>query len=75
MTTITVQIRLTDDARWKVEIDGAEQFTTYPSRNAAIAAGVRMAMENDALLMIHGAGKKDSELDLRNCTMDTTKRH
>ncbi|SPR99512.1 DUF2188 domain-containing protein [Cupriavidus taiwanensis] len=69
MTTITVQVRLTDDARWTVKVDGVEQYTTYPTRNAAIAAGVRMAMENDALLMIHGVGSKDSELDCRSCTM------
>jgi hypothetical protein len=63
MTTITVQVRLTDDARWTVEVDGVEQYTTYPTRNSAIAASVHMAMENDAFLMIHGVGRENSELD------------
>ncbi|NSX15965.1 DUF2188 domain-containing protein [Cupriavidus taiwanensis] len=69
MATITVQVRLTDDERWKVEVDGVEQYTTYPSRNAAIAAGVHMAMQNDAVLMIQRVGRKDSEFDFRNSLM------
>lgn len=71
MTTITVQVLLTDDARWAVEIDGVAQYTTYASRNAAIAAGVHMAMENDAVLMIHGIGKPKSTLDFRECACAT----
>ena len=75
MATITVQVRPTEDARWAVEVDGAEQHTTYPSRNAAIAAGVRRAIEHDALLMIHRVGMKDSELDCRHCTIASAKKH
>ncbi|WP_427309022.1 DUF2188 domain-containing protein [Cupriavidus sp. H39] len=75
MTTITVQVRLTDDARWTVEIDGVEQYTTYPTRNAAIAAGVHMAMENDAVLMIHRVGRKNSEIDFRDYALPTSKRN
>ncbi|WP_427313112.1 DUF2188 domain-containing protein [Cupriavidus sp. H39] len=75
MATITVQVRPTEDARWAVEIDGVEQPTTYPSRNAAIAAGVHRAIEHDALLMIHGVGTKDSELDFRRCTMAPAKEY
>ncbi|CAM2989974.1 DUF2188 domain-containing protein [Cupriavidus taiwanensis] len=66
MTTITVQIRPTEDARWTVEVDGVPQFTTYPSRDLAIAAGVQMAMANDAVLLIHGTCRKKKEPDWRH---------
>lgn len=75
MTTITVQVRLTDDAHWTVEVEGVERYTTYPTRNSAIASGAHLAMENDAFLMIHGVGRENSELDFHDCALATSKRH
>ncbi|WP_439673174.1 DUF2188 domain-containing protein (plasmid) [Cupriavidus necator] len=54
MSIKAVQVVLTEESRWAVETDDPSTRVTYPSRGAAIAAGVHMAIAEDAILMIHG---------------------
>ncbi|WP_340524554.1 DUF2188 domain-containing protein [Cupriavidus necator] len=68
MSITTVQVVLTEESRWAIETDDPSGTrVTYPSRGAAIAAGVHMAMEQDAVLMIHGVEDEPSEIDFRDC--------
>uniref|UniRef100_UPI003F4972AF DUF2188 domain-containing protein n=1 Tax=Cupriavidus yeoncheonensis TaxID=1462994 RepID=UPI003F4972AF len=68
MSIKTVQVVLTGESRWAVETDDlAGTRVSCPSRGAAIAAGVHMAMAEHALLMIHGVNDELSALDFREC--------
>jgi hypothetical protein len=68
MSTSTVQVMLTEESRWAVETDDPRGTRlTFPSRSEAIAAGIHMAMEQDAVLMIHGAADEPCGLDFSNC--------
>ncbi|MNL63112.1 hypothetical protein D3C87_1872050 [compost metagenome] len=68
MSVNTVQVVLTEECRWAVETDDPSGTrVTYPSRGAAIAAGVQMAMAQDAVLTIHGVENEPSEIDFRDC--------
>lgn len=70
MSITTVQVVLTEDSRWAIETDDSSGTrVTYPSRGAAIAAGVHMAMAQDAVLMIHGVEDESSEIDFRDCDL------
>ncbi|QUN29564.1 DUF2188 domain-containing protein [Cupriavidus sp. KK10] len=66
MSTSTVHI-FPDEDRWAVETDDGRQRVTYPSRGAAIAAGVQIAMAEDAVLMIHGVNEEPSAIDFSEC--------
>ena len=62
-----VRVFLTKDGKWAVQLDAADSApTTYRSQGEAIAAGVRMAMANDAVLAIHGLNEPPTELDFRD---------
>ncbi len=66
MSITTVRVLLTQDAHWAVDSDDPNgRRINYPSRGAAIAAGVHMAMTEDAVLLIHGIDDM-SELDFRD---------
>ncbi|AVA33664.1 redox-sensitive bicupin YhaK (pirin superfamily) [Cupriavidus metallidurans] len=67
MPVTTVRVMLTDEAHWAVETDDGRERFTYPSKGAAIAAGVHIAMAEDALLMIDGVNEEPSALDFRDC--------
>ncbi|RDK11415.1 DUF2188 domain-containing protein [Cupriavidus lacunae] len=68
MSISTVQVLLTEESQWAVETDDPRiTRLTYQSRREAIAAGVHMAMEQDAVLMIHGAADDPCGLDFRGC--------
>ncbi|CAG9179610.1 hypothetical protein LMG23992_04018 [Cupriavidus laharis] len=55
MLVTEVRVILTEESRWAVETDDLSRTRViYPSRGAAIAAGVHMAIAEDAVLMIHG---------------------
>lgn len=69
MSINTVQVLLTEESQWAVEVSGWNNARiTYPSRRAAIDAGIRAAMEHDAVLMIHGAADEPLGLDFRDCS-------
>jgi hypothetical protein len=63
-----VRVFLNEDGKWAVQSDAADSaLITYPSQGEAIAAGVRMAMETDAVLSIHGLDEPPTQLDFRDC--------
>lgn len=67
MAISIVQVMQADDDRWAVECNGEDGGRIgariyYPSRDGAIAAGVRRAMEAKVVLLIHGANDKPDEL-------------
>ncbi|WP_432258627.1 DUF2188 domain-containing protein [Cupriavidus sp. TMH.W2] len=67
MSISTVQVVPTEESRWVVETDDPSMTRlSYATRRAAIAAGVHMAMEQDAVLMIQGTGEPCG-LDFRGC--------
>lgn len=69
MSNKIVQVVLTEESRWAVQTDNLiGTRVIYPSRGAAIAAGVQLAMAEDALLMIHGVSDKPSALDFSDCS-------
>lgn len=62
MSIKAVQVVLTEESRWAVETDAPGRTRViYPSRGAAIAAGVHMAIAEDAVLMIHGIDVEPSK--------------
>lgn len=64
MSITTVRVLRADDASWVIETDAPNgKRVAYPCRGAAIAAGVHLAMQEDAVLMIHGVGEQKSEFD------------
>ncbi|CAG2154859.1 hypothetical protein LMG31506_05212 [Cupriavidus yeoncheonensis] len=68
MSTKIIRVLLTEESRWAVEADDTlGTRVIYPSRGAAIAAGVRMAMAEDAALLIHGVDEEPSALDFSDC--------
>ncbi|WP_454743953.1 DUF2188 domain-containing protein [Cupriavidus necator] len=67
MSALTVRVRFTNEARWAVETDDGRECVTYPSRGAAIAAGVQIAMAEEAVLMIHGANEELGAIDFSEC--------
>ncbi|WP_316150593.1 DUF2188 domain-containing protein [Cupriavidus sp. BIC8F] len=67
MSTTSVRVFPTEEGLWAVQSDATDSHhVTYPSRGAAIAAGVHMALADDAILMIHGIDDTLSELDFRD---------
>ncbi|MGN5480213.1 DUF2188 domain-containing protein (plasmid) [Cupriavidus basilensis] len=58
MPVTTVRVMLTEKAHWAVERDDGRERFTYPSKGAAIAAGVHIAMAEDALLTIDGVNEE-----------------
>lgn len=67
MSITTVLVLVGEDGRWAVETDAPEsQRVKYPSRGAAISAGVLIAMQEDACLLIHGIDEHPSELESMN---------
>lgn len=49
MSITTVRVLLTEDAHWALDSDDPDgRPVNYPSRGAAIAAGVHMATAEDA---------------------------
>ena len=67
MSNRTVRILPTENSIWAMETGDSGERITYISRGAAIVAGVHWAMENDAVLRIHGMDTCVSELDFRDC--------
>ncbi|WP_041680728.1 DUF2188 domain-containing protein [Cupriavidus necator] len=60
MAISRVRVFLTTDGKWAVQSDGQDSAPfTYLSQGEAIAAGVPMAMEHDAVLTIHGLNVPD----------------
>jgi hypothetical protein len=68
MPTRTVEVLQSQHSHWMVKSDGDDVKSTYPSRADAIAAGVHRAIEEDALLLIHGADSTESRLDFSGCS-------
>lgn len=67
MSITTVLVLLGEDGRWAVETNGPEsQRVKYPSRGAAISAGVLIAMQEDACLLIHGLDEHPIEFESMN---------
>lgn len=46
MPVTTIRVMLTEEAHWAVETDDGRERITYPSKGAAIAAGVSIARGN-----------------------------
>ncbi|BDB29051.1 DUF2188 domain-containing protein (plasmid) [Cupriavidus sp. P-10] len=67
MNVATVQVIPADEGQWKVEGDESEDRTTYSTRAEAIAAGVHMALENEAVLLILSRTRERRELDFKDC--------
>lgn len=68
MATTSVEVFPSEDGHWAVQADApGSPHLDYPSRAEAIAAGVQMAMAEDAVLMIHGIDDRLSELDFADC--------
>ncbi|WP_454752904.1 DUF2188 domain-containing protein [Cupriavidus necator] len=63
MSVSTVQVTISNAGRWAVEADDGREPVTYPSRAAAVAAGVHLAVAEDAVLMIHGVSEEPSAID------------
>ena len=63
MSVSTVQVTVTNEGRWAVMADDGGEPITYPSRGAAIAAGLHLAVTEDTVLMIHGISKEPSPID------------
>ncbi|CAN7236249.1 hypothetical protein D9M68_90690 [compost metagenome] len=61
----SIEILLTRDAQWALEYDPDNPGPVYPSRDAAIAAGLQLAMTHDAVLTIHGINDKSDAFDFR----------
>lgn len=65
MVTRAIHVRQCPGGTWIVELEDVDDSAiSYPTRGAAIAAGVKMAMEHDLLLFIHGLERKPTRPDL-----------
>ncbi len=63
-----LRVFFNEDGRWPVQSDAADSaLITYRSQGEAIAAGVRMAMANEAVLTIRGLNEPPTQLDFRDC--------
>ncbi|CAG2147465.1 hypothetical protein LMG31506_03635 [Cupriavidus yeoncheonensis] len=64
----SVQVFQTEAGRWSVKSDApGANVVDYASQGDAIAAAVRMAMAEGALLTIHAAEDARSEIDFAGC--------
>ncbi|QRQ86237.1 DUF2188 domain-containing protein [Cupriavidus oxalaticus] len=67
MSVSTVEVMFTKDRRWVVACEGSEDHVPCASRGVAIAAAMKIAIENDAVLLIHGIDDKPDELFFKEC--------
>ncbi len=66
MSVHTVQVFLAQDARWTLEVDDPRQVRQYfASRAAAVAAGLKTALEEHVALLVHGAHDGPDEILLK----------
>jgi len=67
MSIATIHVFPTEDARWAVESDAPHcSRSTHLSRDAAISAGVQMAIKEGAVLVVEAIDEDDCKTTERS---------